>query len=93
MNGKRAKSLRKRAAKAVKDIKPEDHDYTQEQNCLSMEQAIDPDGKPMEDGDGMPLLAVKKRPGTLHHAQPFMILYKILKRNYYKALALERGSC
>ena len=93
MNGKRAKSLRREAQRLVKDIKPEEYDYTQEKNCLSMEQAKDKDGKLMEDGDGMPLLGVVKKPGTLHHAQPFMILYNIKKKHYYRAKAMERGSC
>jgi len=93
MNGKRAKSLRREAAKLTKDLQPEEYDYTQEKNCRDWEQARDKDGKLMEDGDGLPLIQIVKRPGTLHHAQPFMILYNIKKKHYYRAKAEERGSC
>ena len=92
MRGKRAKLLRKQAAQLVKDLPPEQNEYRQDMNCISWKQAFDPDGKPMFDGDGTPLIKPYNAPGTLHHMQPFMIMYKIMKKRHYQKRARARGS-
>lgn len=92
MNGKRAKQIRREVKDLVKDLPPEPDEYHQLQNCVSWRHAV-VDGKPQYDGDGVPLLEAYNAPGTLRHAQPFMVIYKMKKAKYYKERARERGSC
>jgi len=93
MNGKRAKKLRQETAALVKDIKLDDKQpmYHQLQNCITMRQAVIK-GELQFDDDGVPLLAPYKAPGTIKHAMPFMIIYRMKKKQYYQARARERGS-
>lgn len=94
MNGKRAKKIRQETAALVKDIKLDDNQpmYHQLQNCRDWEQARDKDGKPMFDADSVALIQMVKKPGTVKHAMPFMIIYRLKKKQYYQARARERGS-
>jgi len=91
MNGRRAKALRKETQKLVGHMKPLDHEYNQVNNCLSWRHAVI-DGKPQYDGDGVALLEPYKAPGTITHAQPFMVIYKMKKKQYYRLRAMCRGT-
>jgi hypothetical protein len=81
------------AAEATKDYPVEKNDYRVLMNRIDWVPAYDKEGNRMSDGDGVPLMKPDKVPGTIMHNQPFMIMYKHLKKEYYRAKAMARGAC
>lgn len=85
MRGKKAKLLRRQAKayvlyKLKKPLGEGYNTYHQVDNRLSMEPVLDDDGFPKIDGDGNPLVGVKKMPGTITCGWHFRTVYKMLKR-------------
>ena len=95
MRGKKAKKIRKLAYMLCKQegIKLGDgyNTYNQAMNRLDWEQMIDPDGHPAFDGDGMPLMAPQKVPGTITCAWKVRTMYLNLKREFPCGKPLPRG--
>ena len=84
MRGKKAKILRRMAASYVKHQlkKPLGEGYNlyhQADNRISMEPVLDEDGYPRRDEEGVPLVAPKPMPGTIHCGWHVRVIYQKLK--------------
>lgn len=84
MNGRKAKQLRREAFEETKNFPREDSDYRVLMNHIEWVPALTKEGKLMFDKQGTPLLKPQKSEGTRLHNQPFMLMYKALKRTYYQ---------
>jgi len=88
MNQKKAKKLRRKTSKLMRDLGMSlgkgYNEYSQEKNCVSWDRFNTPDGKVAVDPDGIPLLRPTKKPGTVKHKWEYKAFYKFIKKLHKK---------
>jgi len=87
MRGKRAKALRKLAATYVTTIMKKSlgdgyNVYNRAMNSKGWDSQLDDKGLPMKDPDGVLLMKVVNKPGTITSDWKWRNLYRILKKRW-----------